>query len=373
MKRIVLLLSMCVILGGQVSVAKANAEVGKEVTTRTGLKITVLKAGAGDGAASGDALTMNYTGWLWIEGKKGTEFDSSLKPGREPLPLTLGTGGVIPGWEEGLLGIKAGEKRALLIPSGLAYGPQGRPPVIPASSTLYFEVECVTVAKGSSHKDLTVGEGATAAAGDFATFKFICKDKVTGDVLVDRREKGYRYALGAQMFLPAWDKHVVGMKVGGKRLLNISSREIYGGRGVPGMIEAGKDVVFEVELVKVEAGVVKTILKAGAGSLSAGGDKVFYQLKYLKDSLLAEVVDTRTDKRAGGKPLPVLLPKMTKEMTVFNPMLYLQGMKAGEVLKLDIPWQWGSLLGEPRRITIEIELISIEDKKAAVVAPKANK
>jgi peptidylprolyl isomerase len=105
------------------------------ITTASGLKIVEVKP-ADDAAKVGDQVWVHYVGKL----KDGTEFDNSYKRG-EPIPLTLGEGRVIKGWEEGLLGMKVGEKRQLIIPPDLAYGAEGRPPVIPANSTLVFDVE----------------------------------------------------------------------------------------------------------------------------------------------------------------------------------------------------------------------------------------
>jgi FKBP-type peptidyl-prolyl cis-trans isomerase len=106
----------------------------KTTTTPSGLKITETKA-ADDGAKVGDQVWVHYVGKL----ADGTEFDNSYKRG-EPIPLTLGEGRVIKGWEEGLLGMKVGEKRTLIIPPDLAYGPEGRSP-IPPNATLTFDVE----------------------------------------------------------------------------------------------------------------------------------------------------------------------------------------------------------------------------------------
>lgn len=92
-------------------------------------------------AQKGDSLHMHYRGSL-KDG--GTEFDNSYKRG-QPLIFNLGTGQVIKGWDQGLLGICAGEKRKLVIPSHLAYGEMGSPPTIPPDSTLVFEVEAVKV------------------------------------------------------------------------------------------------------------------------------------------------------------------------------------------------------------------------------------
>lgn len=96
-------------------------------------------------AQKGDNLEMHYRGLLK---QGGAEFDNSYKRG-QPLSFKLGVGSVIKGWDQGLLGICAGEKRKLIIPPHLAYGDMGSPPTIPPDSTLVFEVEAVKVETGN--------------------------------------------------------------------------------------------------------------------------------------------------------------------------------------------------------------------------------
>jgi len=88
----------------------------------------------------GDLLSMHYTGKL----EDGTEFDSSIPRG-QPLQFTLGSGQVIKGWDQGLLGMCVGEKRKLVIPPELGYGSSGAPPKIPGNSVLIFEVELTKI------------------------------------------------------------------------------------------------------------------------------------------------------------------------------------------------------------------------------------
>lgn len=104
------------------------------------LQINVLQPGDGPEAVSGAEVTVHYTGWLM----DGTKFDSSRDRG-EPFNLTLGEGRVIPGWEQGLEGMRVGEVRELIIPPGLAYGARGAGGVIPPNATLRFEVELLDV------------------------------------------------------------------------------------------------------------------------------------------------------------------------------------------------------------------------------------
>jgi FKBP-type peptidyl-prolyl cis-trans isomerase FkpA len=113
---------------------------GATITTASGLKIEEVKNGTGDLAESGKTVSVHYTG-TFTDGKK---FDSSYDRG-QPITFPLGAGRVIKGWDEGIAGMRVGEKRKLTIPPELAYGAEGRPPMMPPNSTLLFDVELVEV------------------------------------------------------------------------------------------------------------------------------------------------------------------------------------------------------------------------------------
>lgn len=109
------------------------------VTTASGLKYEDLQVGTGATAKSGDSVTVNYTGWL----ENGTKFDSSIDR-KQTFDFTVGTGGVIAGWDEGVQGMLVGGTRLLVIPPNLGYGSTANGP-IPANSTLIFEVQLVAI------------------------------------------------------------------------------------------------------------------------------------------------------------------------------------------------------------------------------------
>jgi len=111
-----------------------------EVTTASGLKYIDEVVGTGVSPKTGQNVTVHYTGTL----VDGTKFDSSVDKG-QPYKFRLGVDPVIQGWVEGLMTMKAGGKRRLIIPPNLGYGASGNPPKIPPNATLLFEVELLSV------------------------------------------------------------------------------------------------------------------------------------------------------------------------------------------------------------------------------------
>lgn len=129
--------SLLILLMTLVPMPVAGAgEVGEEITTESGLKYVDLVVGTGRPAELGDTATVHYTGWL----ESGKQFDSS-RDRNEPFSFRVGAGRVIKGWNEGVLGMRVGGKRKLIIPPDLGYGARGAGSVIPPNATLTFEVE----------------------------------------------------------------------------------------------------------------------------------------------------------------------------------------------------------------------------------------
>ncbi|CAN5221186.1 hypothetical protein BH24ACT23_BH24ACT23_10960 [soil metagenome] len=157
MKTLIGAAALLVVLVVVVIVARAgDDEAGSDESLASGEKPTVevpdgpapeevvietLEEGEGEEAQPGDQLTLDYVGVLYDTGE---EFDSSYDSG-QPLPVQLGAGGVIPGFDEGLQGIKSGEQRQIIIPPDQGYGRQGQPPTIPPDSTLIFVVDALSV------------------------------------------------------------------------------------------------------------------------------------------------------------------------------------------------------------------------------------
>ena len=128
----------------QPPVEPAHTMHGDTAISSTGLKYIDMKKGTGATPHRGQTITVNYTGKL----TNGKTFDSNVDPSfhhTEPFKTAIGVGQVIPGWDEGMLTMKVGGKRRLIVPPGLGYGAQGMPPTIPGNSTLIFDVELLGV------------------------------------------------------------------------------------------------------------------------------------------------------------------------------------------------------------------------------------
>ncbi len=121
-----------------------SEKLNKTYTTDSGLQYVFTKLGEGTRAKSGDKVSVHYIGKL----TDGKEFDNSYKRGT-PFTFTIGEGKVIKGWDEGIALVNIGDKAVFTIPAELAYGPMEIPGLIPANSTLIFEVELINAEAGN--------------------------------------------------------------------------------------------------------------------------------------------------------------------------------------------------------------------------------
>ena len=123
------------------AIKKEPLQNNKIITTKEGMKIEIIKEGAGIAITNGQTATVDYVGSL----TDGKVFDASKNHGTSGFSFSLGAGQVIKGWDQGVLGMKVGEVRKLTIPGELAYGANGIPNVIPANATLVFEVTLLAI------------------------------------------------------------------------------------------------------------------------------------------------------------------------------------------------------------------------------------
>jgi FKBP-type peptidyl-prolyl cis-trans isomerase FkpA len=130
-------------------IAACNGKPGAPVPASgvTSMQSVELKAGTGEAVTAGKIAVVQYTGWLYeasAKDNKGKQFDSS-RTGGQPFKFPVGTGQVIKGWDQGVLGMKVGESRRLIIPADLAYGDSGAGGVIPPGATLVFDIDLIAV------------------------------------------------------------------------------------------------------------------------------------------------------------------------------------------------------------------------------------
>ncbi|MEN9645125.1 MAG: hypothetical protein RL238_1794 [Actinomycetota bacterium] len=249
------------------TLAKPDVEIPSALPTE--LVITDLVEGSGPEAAEGDTVVVHYVG---VRSADGTEFDNSYDRG-EPFSVTLGSGSVIPGWEQGLIGVQQGTRRQLDIPSDLAYGDSPQGDVIQAGDALTFVVDVVAVLSTSSaddqpdltvegaanideieSTDLVVGEGATPAEGDTVAVQVMIYRADTGELLNSSwgtPPATFTYAVDSDTY-PGVLGVVNGMKVGGLRQSQVPFAQIFDGAGNETLgLPASTDVVIVMELVAV--------------------------------------------------------------------------------------------------------------------------
>jgi cyclophilin family peptidyl-prolyl cis-trans isomerase/FKBP-type peptidyl-prolyl cis-trans isomerase len=163
------------------STSPEKPEVSIPAEQPTELVITDLVEGEGEPAKEGDTVTVHYVGVL---SEDGTEFDNSWDRG-QPYPVTLGTGSVIQGWEDGLIGVKAGGRRQLDIPAELAYGESGSGSVIPPGAALSFVIDVVsieaappepTLAPMADAADCPATDGSAEQQQEFSEYPPTCID-----------------------------------------------------------------------------------------------------------------------------------------------------------------------------------------------------
>ena len=220
--------------------------------------ITDLRIGAGAPAAIGDFVTIEFTGWLYEETSPDNKGEQVTIVGN-PSTFVLGVGQAIRGLDQGLVDMRVGGERRLIIPPELAFGSSGSGS-IPPNAVLVFDVELLRVDEAPSFAttDIVVGTGAEAASGDSLTVEYVgwlydpTQPDNKGGQIDASDGTPLPFVLGVGQVIPGWDQGVVGMRVGGERLVIIPPDLAYGSTGQGALIPPGATLIFEIELLTVE-------------------------------------------------------------------------------------------------------------------------
>lgn len=245
---------------------KSNS-MSDTLTTSTGLKVLMTEKLNGEKPVAGDLVTVHYDGKLMDD----STFDSSYKRGK-PFSFVLGTGQVIPGWEEGIAMLGKGDKATLVIPPALAYGAQGAGGVIPPNATIKFHVELVDVKKPKTIEAYNVkgkdtltlksglkymfaekGTGQKTVAGK--TIKVHYTGYLEDGTIFDssvKRDEPFEFTFGVGQVIVGWEEGLGQMRVGDKVRLIIPSHLGYGDQGAGDVIPPNATLVFDVELLEVK-------------------------------------------------------------------------------------------------------------------------
>lgn len=241
-------------------------KVGEEITTPSGLKIKLTRAGKGKPVEKGDKVKAHYVGTL-VDDRL---FDSSRERD-QPFEFVVGMKQVIPAWDEAFVLLKTGDRVILTVPPDLGYGDTPMPK-IPAGSWLIFDIEVlevirdfapeqfstkgkeiVTAASGLQYCILEKGPGAPAEKGKTVEVHYTGFFE-NGDIFDSSVLRGQpiSFRLGAGMVIPGWDEGLTYLNAGGKALLTIPYELAYGESGRPPLIPPKAKLIFNVELLSVK-------------------------------------------------------------------------------------------------------------------------
>jgi peptidylprolyl isomerase len=251
------------------------------VTLKSGLKYNDVKVGTGAEAKNGDLIEVHFKGWIvkdssdlfgdWsVDSTKKADLIADSYAMNQPMKFVLGTESFIKGSEEGIVGMKAGGQRAIVVPSHLAYGPQGMGP-IPPNTSIKVLIELVstkeavvakmwdvdstlfkTTASGLKYAIIQEGEGELVGKEKQATVHYsgFLLDGTKFDSSVERDEP-FTFVAGVGQVIPGWDEGVQLMKKGSKARFIVPANLAYGDRDL-GKIPPNSTLIFDVEVLDVK-------------------------------------------------------------------------------------------------------------------------
>jgi len=342
-----------------------NTETTTPLPPQPAYTMTTEVTGTGDTAvANGDLVSYYATGYVYDETKADKKGEPFLTPTvGSPLVVTVGVGSVIPGIDQGLVGMKLNGKRTWLIPANMAFGAAGYTDTagkikVPANTAVVFDLEVAAFTTLSLFPkiDTVIGTGAVAASKNLVTINYTgyLRDETKVDKKGTKFESSsapFSFLLNVNSRIQGWDLGILGMKVGGKRTLFIPANMAWGKDGRKDnagnvLVPADTDVVYDIELTAVNAAppaqTTQPAFEAreeviGTGTLAAAaGHTLSVQYSgYLYNDSVTDKKGLRFDtSRITGTPLSV---KLGENKVIQGWEKGLLGVKAGGKRTLIIP------------------------------------
>lgn len=262
---LLLVISSCSQNNTPVEKIEIEPAVALDTTLENGLVIKDIELGTGVPVDSGYYFYAHYVGYL----ESGEIFDSSYER-NTPINFQLGKGQVIQAWEQGIKGMRAGGKRMISTPSNLAFGEAGIPGIIPAESSLRFEIEMLDVIQPPSIWELPTSNLKSSSSG----IEFMILENGRGDkpnpndqvvvnysgflednTLFDSsflRQIPFEFRLGTGYVIQGLEEMISDMRPGEKRTVFIPPSLAYGETGIPGTIAPNETLRFDIELIEVK-------------------------------------------------------------------------------------------------------------------------
>jgi FKBP-type peptidyl-prolyl cis-trans isomerase len=244
-----------------------NYVLGDTQTTTSGLKVIFKNLNSGPKPSDGDVVKVHYKGTL----ANGKEFDNSYKR-NEPIPFVLGQGQVIKGWDEGVALLGKGDKATFVIPPSLGYGDRDMGNgLIPANSTLIFDVELVDFIEGYKPYDITGKDSIVTASGlkfyvieqgdlskkpkpgqtAVANYAGYLTNGTKFDASFDRGQP-FEFPVGQGRVIKGWDEVIQLMGIGSKYKVVIPPTLGYGAAGAGAQIPGNATLIFDMELLGIK-------------------------------------------------------------------------------------------------------------------------
>ncbi|HOX25384.1 MAG TPA: FKBP-type peptidyl-prolyl cis-trans isomerase [Candidatus Krumholzibacteria bacterium] len=299
---------------------------------RDQLYVEDLQVGTGAEAVAGDFVRVGVRGAVYADGELGLEVENT---GDDPRRFVLGAAEVMPGWDEGIAGMRVGGRRVLIVGPQKITGPF-RPRAVAADEYLRYEIELLETAR-IGVRDLAPGDGPPIGVGDYVFLEYTgwqAAGDQRGEQFVSSGSTGgpAGVMVGAGMLNRGLELGVAGMRVGGRREITVPPQLAYGDQG-RAQVPPDATLIYEVAVVSRPTVGVKT-LREGTGEPAGTGERLLIHLSGWIRQPDGSRGEPFQDSRKFGQPLAIFLGSFKIQPGL---ELGIRGMRPGELRELDVP------------------------------------